>query len=206
MTAFHGSSEAIVRVSSIKKREGEAQKREEKKRGEKERQQKHSNSLCLLTQGQVLGLWLCVAVAILGDCLSPVLVWSLPPLLSKIFWSGMGSDGFQTQRRGLWIPGKERAERVLADAISILMVGRSESNVWMRWCCRRCHTNIPVGLRGEVQAGCRSEDRRTVNGLLDGAKSLEAEKKGSFGPHWSIVKSRTQERKWHGGRVEKDGR
>ena len=54
-----------------------------------------------------------------GDCLSPVLVWSLHLLLSKDFRSGMGSDGFQTQRRGTWIPGKQRAEKVLASAISV---------------------------------------------------------------------------------------
>ena len=33
--------------------------------------------------------------------------------------SRMVSDGFQTQKRGSWILGKERAERVLASAISI---------------------------------------------------------------------------------------
>ena len=37
---------------------------------------------------------------------------------------GMVSDGFQTLKRGPWIPGKERAERVLANAIP--MDGRKE--------------------------------------------------------------------------------
>ena len=32
--------------------------------------------------------------------------------------SRMLSDGFQTQKRGSWIPGKEREEGVLASAIS----------------------------------------------------------------------------------------
>ena len=78
----------------------------------------HSNSRCLLTQGQVFGLWFCVACRDpsdflspvcccrdLGDCFSPVLVWSLPLLLSKDLRSGMVSDGFQTQRRGFVDPG-----------------------------------------------------------------------------------------------------
>ena len=55
------------------------------------------------------------------------------------------------------IPGKERAERVLANAISI--DGRkewtckfcSESNVWTRWRCRRCYNNIPAGLHGKYR-------------------------------------------------------
>ena len=69
----------------------------------------------------------------------------------------MGSDGFQTQRTGSLIRGRERAEKVLADAISI--DGRKEwtckfcleSNVWTRWRCRRCNTNIPAGLRGKYR-------------------------------------------------------
>ena len=65
-----------------------------------------------------------------GDCLSLVLVWFLPLLLLKDVWSGTSSDGFQTQRRGSWIPGKERAEKVLADAIPI--DGRKA------WICKFC--------------------------------------------------------------------
>ena len=69
----------------------------------------------------------------------------------------MVSDGFQAQKRGSWILGKERAERVLAIAISI--DGRkewtckfcSESNVWTRWRCRRCYSNIPAGLQGKYR-------------------------------------------------------
>ena len=52
-------------------------------------------------------------------------------------------------------PCKERSGRVLADAISI--DGRKEwtckfcsgSNVWTRWRCRRCYSNIPAGLQGK---------------------------------------------------------
>ena len=80
---------------------------------------------------------------------------------------------FQTQRRGSCIPGKERAERILAGAIAI--DGReewicnfcSESNVWTGWRCRRCHNNILAGLRrrykqavaakiGDWSTGCSS--------------------------------------------------
>ena len=42
----------------------------------------------------------------------------------------MGGDGFQTQKRKSWIPGKVRAEKVLADAIAI--DGRKE------WICKFC--------------------------------------------------------------------
>ena len=69
-------------------------------------------------------------------------------------WAAMVS---KTQRRGSWIPGEERAEKVLPDTITI--DGRkewickfcSESNVWTRWRCRRCCYNIPAGLRGKHQ-------------------------------------------------------
>ena len=45
-------------------------------------------------------------------------------------FSGMVSDGFQAQKRCSWIPGKERAERVLASAISI--------DVRKEWVCKFC--------------------------------------------------------------------
>ena len=69
----------------------------------------------------------------------------------------MVSDGFQAQKRGSWIPGKERAEIVLANAISI--DGRkewtckfcSESNVPTRWRCRRGYSNNPAGLHGKYR-------------------------------------------------------
>ena len=100
----------------------------------------------------------------------------------------MVGDGFQTQKRGSWIPGKERAERVLASAISI--DGRkewtckfsSESNVWTRWRCRCCYNYLPTGLRGKYRqaiaarvgewstgssTSCGEEERRN--------KSFEAE-------------------------------
>ena len=67
----------------------------------------------------------------------------------------MRGDGFQTQKRKSWVSGQVRAERVLADAITI--DGRkeriwkfcSETNVWTRWRCRRCGNNIPTGLQGK---------------------------------------------------------
>ena len=42
--------------------------------------------------------------------------------------SRMVSDGFQTQKRCSWIPGRERAEKVLASAVSF--DGRKE------WTCK----------------------------------------------------------------------
>ena len=136
-----------------------------------------------------------------GDCLSPVLVWSLPLLLSKVFWSGRSSDSFQTQRRGSWIPGKERAEKVLADAISI--DGRkkwickccSESNVWTRWRCRRCYTNTPAGLRVTYQqavaarTGEWSTGSSTSSGEEDRKSKARRQRLGSFWQKLSIVRA-----------------
>ena len=85
----------------------------------------------------------------------------------------MVSDGFQTQKRGFWIPGKEQAERAWANAISV--DGREEwtcklcskSILWTRWRCRKCYSNIPAGLQGEVQAGGRCKVRRMVYRLTN---------------------------------------
>ena len=115
-------------------------------------------------------LCLCCAFSI------PAIVWCwcCPYFIGSqlVFW-----DGFQAQKRGMWILGKERAESVLANAISI--DGRkewtckfcSESNVWTRWLCRRCYSD--AGRSGESSTGSTTssgeEDRKT--------RSLEAEKK-----------------------------
>ena len=89
-----------------------------------------------------------------GDCL--VLVLTLLHWLSTgvLGWLAMV---FQTQKRGSWILGKERAGRVLASAISIVVRKEwtckfcSELNVWTRWWCRRCYHDIPAGLRGKYR-------------------------------------------------------
>ena len=100
----------------------------------------------------------------------------------------MVSEGFQTQRRGSWIPGKERAERVLASAVSIderkewTCKFCSESNVWTRWRCRRCYHNIPAGSRGKYRQAfaARSGEWSTGSSASSGeedrkSKSLDAE-------------------------------
>ena len=133
----------------------------------------------------MFGLGLCVACRDPGDCLSPVcccrdpddclspmLVWALQLLLSKDFWSGKESDVFFNAEKGIVDPGKERAERVLASAISI--IGRKEwtckfcsgSDVLTRWRCR----HAVAAKNGDWPTGSSTasgeEDRR--------AKSLEA--------------------------------
>ena len=102
----------------------------------------------------------------------------------------MVSDGFQAQKRGSWIPGKERAERVMANAI--LIDGRkewtckfcSESNVWTRWRCRRRYSNIPAELQGKyrqavaAKSGEWSTGPSTSTGEEDRKdRSLEAKNK-----------------------------
>ena len=85
--------------------------------------------------------------------------------------SRMVGDGFQAQKGGSWISGKERAERVLASAISI--DGRrewtckfcSESNVWTRWRCRRCYSDIPAGLHGKHRQAVAARSGGVVYGL-----------------------------------------
>ena len=100
----------------------------------------------------------------------------------------MVSDGFQAEKRGSWIPDKERAERVLANAISTEGVKEwtckfcSESNVWTRWRCRRCYSNIPTGLQGKYRqaVAAKSVEWSTGSSTSSGeedrkARSLEAE-------------------------------
>ena len=48
--------------------------------------------------------------------------------LERFFWFVMGSDGFQTQKKKSWVSGQVRAERILAEAITI--DGRKE------WTCK----------------------------------------------------------------------
>ena len=89
----------------------------------------------------------------------------------------MVNDGFQAQTKGSWILGEERAERVLANAISI--DGKrewtrkfcSESKVRTRWHCRRCRQAV-AAKSGEWSTGSSTssgEDRK--------ARRLEAENK-----------------------------
>ena len=67
------------------------------------------------------------------------------------------SDGWQTEQRKTWLSGRVRAEKVLAEAVTI--EGRkewickfcSETNVWTRWRCRRCCANLPAGLQGKYR-------------------------------------------------------
>ena len=67
----------------------------------------------------------------------------------------MGGDGFQTQKKKSWVSGQVRAERVLADAITVddrkewICKFCTETNVWTRWRCRRCGNNITTGLQGK---------------------------------------------------------
>ena len=62
----------------------------------------------------------------------------------------MVSDCFQTRRSGLWILGKERAEKVLASGVSV--DGRDE------WTCKICSelnvwtASLPVKYRQAVAA------------------------------------------------------
>ena len=128
--------------------------------------------------------------------------------------------------RGSWIPEKERAERVLASAISI--DGRKEwtckfcleSSVRTRWRCRRCYHDIPAGLPGKYRQAiaARTGDWSTGSSTSSAAedrmyKSLEAENKELRARLGALERKEVegaqkrigpsiQERKRHGGRVE----
>ena len=72
-----------------------------------------SSSPCLLTQGEVP---CCVVALSRSRRLSFLGAGVVFAALVLELWSGMGSDGYQTQRRVSWIPGKERAEKVVLTA------------------------------------------------------------------------------------------
>ena len=105
----------------------------------------------------------------------------------------VSSDGeycFQTHKNKSWVSGQVRAERVLAEAITI--DGRkewtckfcSESNVWTRWRFRRCYHNIPAALFGKYRQAVAAKSGKWCTGSSGSsgeeetkARSLEAEKK-----------------------------
>ena len=61
----------------------------------------------------------CVFCRDLGDCLFLCLSGLAALVSGKVFWSVIGSDGFQTQKNKSWVSGQVRVERVLAEAITI---------------------------------------------------------------------------------------
>ena len=143
-------------------------------------------------------LWsLLCAVAILATVLCsvaipaivfPLCLCGLAALVSrKVFWLGMGSDGFQTQKKKSWLSGKVRAEWVLEEVITI--DGRkgwtckfsSESNVWTRWRCRRCYHNIPATLYGKFRqaVAAKSGEWSTGSSASSGRGREKSSKPGS---------------------------
>ena len=116
-----------------------------------------SNFLCFVTLGEVDCGCLCGVVCLCrdpGDCPS--------------FWCfGMVSDGFQTQGRGSWIPGKERAEPILAGAVEI--DGRKDCICKFSPIVGRggVAEDVTTASRaaGKVPAGNCGEKRRLVQGL-----------------------------------------
>ena len=89
----------------------------------------------------------CVLVAIPANCVFPSFCVVVAAFTFEVSGQEMGGDGIQTQKRKSWIPGQHRAEKVLADAITI--DGRKEwickfcsgTNVWTSWRCRPCYSN-----------------------------------------------------------------
>ena len=88
--------------------------------------------ICLSVRyrGVIVCLWLFVFVVLLSRFRRLSGVGVVLTSLALDLCSGMVGDGFQTQKTGSWILGKERAERVLASVISI--DGRKE------WKCKFC--------------------------------------------------------------------
>ena len=92
----------------------------------------------------------------------------------------MGSDGYQAQ----WVPGKERAEKVQAEAITI--DGRkewtckfcSQTNVWTRWLQGK-HKKANQETQGEPTRGSRLEEdcKREVEQETDSKRTLDEQKK-----------------------------
>ena len=124
----------------------------------------------------------------------------------KAFWLVMGSDGLHIQKKKSWVSGQVRAERVLAEAITI--DGRkewtckfcSESNVWTRWRCRRCYHNILATLFGKYRqaVAAKSGEWSAGSSASSGeeerkARSLEAQMKSS--EHELMLWKRRKEQK-----------
>ena len=103
-----------------------------------------------------------------GDCL----------VVARRFF-GMVSDGFQAQKRGSWIPGKEWAKESWQMRSQVTAERRwpckfcLESNVWMRWRCRRFYSDIPAELQGKyrqavaAKSGEWSAGSSTSSGEMD---------------------------------------
>ena len=84
--------------------------------------------------------------------------------------SGMVTDGFQAQKRSSWIPGKERAERDLASAISIDGTKKWDVHILLRIEC------VDEGVAGAVTLtslqGCvGSTGRRSPRGRESGLRA-----------------------------------
>ena len=101
-----------------------------------------------------------------GDFFCVLLFVVLTAAVSSNFLQSVGADdrskgdGWQTQKKRGWMAGQVRMKDPRARAVST--DGRkewccrscSETNVWPRSKGRRCQTNIPFVLKGELQAGC----------------------------------------------------
>ena len=120
--------------------------------------------------------WVCVGLLVLcfvSLSLATVLplCWCCCVALAR-FVEGVGSDGYQTQRRSSWVPGKERVERVLADAITIGWPERDGSAS----CAPRLMCG-PVGVAGVASPTsrlvCKENTRRLSLRRIKGGIRLE---------------------------------
>ena len=156
----------------------------------------HSNILCLLTQGEVCFWCLCLCVHLVV-IQATFWCWRCSYFIGSRLVFQDGQRWFSNSEDGFMDLGKERAERVLASAISI--DGRkewtckfcSESNVSTRWRCRRRYHDIPAGLRGKYRQAIAASTGEWSTG--SSTSSGEEDRKS---------KSFIQERKLHEGRVE----
>ena len=121
-----------------------------------------------------------------------------------------GGDGWQTKKSKTWISGKVRAEKVLAEAVTI--DGRkvwickfcSKSHVWTRWTCRRYRTNIPSGLQGKHRQATFGESRGLsirffIARVTEKEKGLgiQGQKSEICGSRWSSSSdSREKRKRW----------
>ena len=185
----------------------------------------HSNSLCLLTQGLVFGLWFCVAVAILATVFFLCVAVAIPAIVILLCWCGpcrFCARKISGQELLAMVSGRKESWRMP----SRLMVGRSgcANSARSRMCGRGGVVSdaTPMSRQGCVRRTGRRSQRRSGNGQQ--ARRRQAERRTGrpknlwrrmrgFGPNWSILKKTewrrstggarlpTQERKWHGGRV-----
>ena len=113
------------------------------------------------------------------------------------------------KNREEWLSGQVRADEILAEAV--IINGRkawycrfcSETNVWTRWRCRRCHTSILSGFKGKVQGSLSKSWRMFFRILLF---KWRRESKKYWDPVAEVRDLREELKRYRNAEKKRDGR